>query len=84
MADDILKKMVGKGPFAMVDGKPSDHKIWAAEMDDEAEAKFDDYMFAVRLNRLAKEELARREAKTGITMESLMEELNMLEKEGII
>jgi hypothetical protein len=84
--DELMEKMRGKGPFTMINGQPSDSGIWAAEMDPEAEAKFDDYMLVVKVHRLAQEELARRQASApaGITMESLMEELDRLEKNGDI
>ena len=45
--------------------------------------EFDDYMLTVKVNRLAKEELVKRGETTEITMESLFEELDQLEKEGI-
>jgi len=79
-----IEKLRGKGPFAMVDGKASDHEIWAADMDPETEAKYDDLMMIFRVNNLAREELARREGKQGLTTESLLVELEKLEKMGIL
>jgi len=78
-----MEAMRGKGPFCMINGNPSDAGIWAADMDPDAEKKFDDYMLTVKVNRLAKEELVKRGETTEITMESLFEELDQLEKEGI-
>ena len=74
----------GGGPFVMVNGKRTDYDIWDAEMDPEAEKKFDDYMYAVKVNRLAKAELEKREADSALTIKSLMEELEGLEKKSII
>lgn len=82
--EKLMEKMRGKGPFTMINGKPSDSAIWAADMNPIAEEKFDDYMMVVKVNRLAQEELDRRQGTSSGTMESLMEELDRLEKKGII
>lgn len=61
-----------RGPFVMTaDGTMSDREIWASEMDQELEDKFDRYMLIQAVGEEADKELVRRESQKAF--ESLME-----------
>ncbi len=51
------------GPYTIVNGVMSDRAIWAAEMDDESEARFDDYLYMRAVKEAAEAELAKRKLK---------------------
>lgn len=53
-------KFESTGPYTVKDGVISDAEIWRAEMDDETERKFDEYLLAQALGEAAEVELARR------------------------
>jgi hypothetical protein len=66
-AGDLIKlhvmtdnKYETSGPYSIIDGVVSDAEIWRAEMDEETERKFDEYMLAKAIKEAAEEELARR------------------------
>ena len=48
------------GPYSIIDGVVSDAEIWRAEMDDETERLFDEYLLAKAISEAAEEELAKR------------------------
>jgi hypothetical protein len=60
-----------KGPFIIKDGKVSDAEVWASEMPEPAEEKFDKYMKIKAVNKATRIELAQRKADN--MHESLME-----------
>ena len=53
-------KFTSSGPYTVKDGVVSDAEIWRAEMDDETERKFDEYLLAKAISEAAEKELARR------------------------
>ncbi len=62
-----------RGPFVLqADGTMSDSELWAAEMDPELEAKFDQYLLIQAVGEAAEAELKIREGKKAF--ESLMED----------
>lgn len=61
-----------RGPYVLQsDGKMSDRELWAAEMDDALERKFDNYLLIKAVGDAADKELAIREGQAAF--ESLME-----------
>jgi hypothetical protein len=69
---DYQVDKTNRGPFVMgADGTMSDSDIWAAEMDQELEDKFDQYMFIQAVGEEAEKELAKLESQQAF--EGLME-----------
>jgi recombinational DNA repair protein (RecF pathway) len=58
-----MKDNINKEAFSVKNGKISDHELFKDELSQEQEQSFDDYMYALKLNRAAKAELRRREAE---------------------
>jgi membrane-bound lytic murein transglycosylase B len=55
------EKSPNTGPYVIYNGEISDAAIWEAEMDEELERKFDEYLYAKALYEAAEAELARRD-----------------------
>lgn len=53
-------KFTSSGPYTIKDGVATDAEIWRAEMDEDSERMFDEYMLAKAISEAAEEELARR------------------------
>jgi hypothetical protein len=51
------------GPYVLMDGLKTDARLWEAEMDQQSEDAFDQYMYIKALNEAAVNELERRERK---------------------
>jgi len=66
-----------KGPFCVIDGMPQDAEIFKEELSDENEARVDNIMLQLMLNKAAKAELARRQVQESLkgSLGALMEDL---------
>lgn len=51
------------GPFVVGEDGPTDRELWAADMDDESEARFDNYLYVKSVAEAADQEIERREIK---------------------
>jgi hypothetical protein len=66
-----MEQFENKGPFVKKGDVVSDREIFAAEMTEETEIKFDKFMQIKAINKEAKKELAKR--NVAVAFESLME-----------
>lgn len=64
-------KDFNKGPFTMVDGKPSDAGIFKEELSQESEDRTDKLYFMREVNQASKKELAKRKMSESVS--NLME-----------